>query len=361
MAKSKPKSEDIAMKHHASYIPMLSLEERNRRWLAIRDSMNIEGLDCLLFVANDMRWGAALGNVRYVTQIGSYCGEYAVFPMNGEPVVWADMPHQHIPSSRYCFTQNWVQDIRPDMGPPAVLAYLKEKGYDRKAIGLVGANAAFGVGDIIPYGTVNFFQKELPNARLVDGTPLVNRVRMVKSPEEITMLEAAGKLAHKVIETCIDSAEPGKTEAEVFADMVHTQIANGGEAQVFIMLSSGPAEGAGNNKQLLHGDHQPTVPTMRVLQKGDLIMFEMHTFYGGYVSSSEFTLSLGKAPAPLKRIHDVAIQCLEGLEGAVRAGDHRKRSPGSSASTLFRCRDGLCRARFPRTWSHLRRPHIRML
>ena len=300
-------------KHHASDVPKLSLEERERRWGALRESMNIEGLDCLVLIGNDMRWGAGLANVRYVTQIGSYAGTIGFFPMVGEPVVWADMIHQHIPSSRYCFTQNWIEDIRPETGPVPIVNYIKEKHYDRSSIGLVGASEAFGTADIIPYGTVVYLQRELPNARIVDATPMVNRLRMIKSAEEISMMEKAGEIAQKVIETAIQSAEPGKKESEVFADMVHTQIINGGEAQIFIMLTSGPPEGPENNKQLLHGNHQPTVPTMRILQKGDLVMFEMHTFYGGYVASSEFSLCLGKAPEALKRIHSIAVECLEKL------------------------------------------------
>lgn len=320
MEKSKSGSKETKARHHASYVPMLSLAERDRRWQMLRERMVVEGIDCLLLVGNDIKWGMGLANMRYVTHIGSSSGAYAVFPMTGEPVVWADLPHQHIPSSRYCFTQEWIKDIRPDGGPAPVVSFLRENKYERSTIGLVGYSGTALAGDIIPAGVYNYFYKELPDANIVTATGLVNHLRVIKSPEEISFLEKAGEIARKMIDTMIQSAEPGKKECELYADMVHTQLSNGGEAQIFILLSSGPVAGPGNNKQLLHGNHQPIVPTTRTLAVGDLIIFEMHASYGGYLVAAEFSLYLGQAPDELKRIHEVCVQCSEKVQEAMRPG-----------------------------------------
>jgi len=313
-------NKETGVRHHASYVPRLSLEERDRRWHLLRQRMVVEGLDCLLLYGNDVKWGQGMANVRYVTHIGSSLGAFVVFPMVGEPVVWVELAHQHIPSSRYCFTQDWVKDIRPEEGPAPVVNFLKEQKYDRSTIGLVGMTTNVMRYDVIPAGIPEYFRKELPSANIVSATGLVNYLRLIKSPEEIGFLEKAGEIARKTIDTMVQSAEPGKKECELFADMVHSQLINGAEAQIFLMLSSGPVKGPGDNKQLLHGEHQPTVPTTRVLEVDDLIIFEMHANYGGYLAAAEFSLYLGKAPDELKRIHDVAVQCLERLREKMKPG-----------------------------------------
>lgn len=310
-------------KHHASNVPRLSLEERSRRWLAIRKSMAVHGLGCLLLVGNDRFWGLGMANMRYITHIGSQMAALAVFPVEGEPVVWTGPPHMNIPTSIYCHNQDWVKDIRVDLGPGPVVDYLREQKYDRGAIGLVGFGSSL-VGDIIPHAIYDYFQKELPNARIVDATHLLEQLRMVKSSEEIRMLEKAGELARKMIDTMINSAVPGKKECELFADMVHTHIRNGGEAQIFNLLMSGPVDGD-EEKHLLHGAEQPASPTTRTLSKGDLVITEFHANWGGYLAAVEFSVYLGKAPDQLKRIHDVSVQCLETLVKEMRVGNTYRR------------------------------------
>ena len=306
--------------HHASYVPKLSLQERDRRWLLIRERMVLDGLDCLLFVANDSRFDMGLANMRYVTHIATKHDGFAFFPMEGEPVAWALSAFQHIPSgSSYLYTQDWVTDIRPSVGTAPVVSFLKERGYERATIGLVGMRSAMNI-DIIPVSAYEYIRRELPHARIVDATLLIEDLRRIKSPEEIGMLEKAGELARKMVDTMIQSAEPGKKECEVFADMVHTQIANGGEANIFIFLSSGPVNAPGSNKQLLHGAQPFATPTTRTLEEGDIIITEFHSNWGGYLAAVEFSLYLGKAPDELKRVHEVCVQCLERLKETMRPG-----------------------------------------
>jgi Xaa-Pro aminopeptidase len=308
-----------AEKHHASYVPRLSLEERNRRWAAVRKEMASQGLNCLLMVGNDRFWGLGMTNVRYLTHIGSQMAAFAVFHAEGDPVVWSGPPHMNTPTSIYCHTQDWVKDIRVDFGPGPVVDYLKEHHYDRATIGLVGFGSSL-VGDIIPHSIYEYFQKELPNAKIVNATPLLEQLRMIKSPEEIKMLENAGRLARKMIDTMIDSAVPGKKECELFADMVHTHLSNGGEAQIFNLLASGPVEGK-EEKHLVHGAEQPASPTTRPLQKGDLIITELHANWGGYLAGAEFSVHIGKPPDQLKKIHGASVQCLEKLVEKMRVGN----------------------------------------
>lgn len=300
------------------YLPSLPLEERDRRWLLLRERMVSERLDYLLLVGNEDHWGMGMANVRYLTHISSQGGAFVFFPVAGDPVVWCGLPHQFIPDGKYFYKQDWVDDVRPERGPAPVVTFLKEHKYDRGTIGLVSLGSTIRSG-FISASVYEYFCKELPNAKITDATGLVQHLQIIKSPAEIAMLEKAAKLAKKTLDTMIQSAEPGKKECELFADMVHTQISNGGEPQIFIFFSSGPWDGSGD-KTLLHGTPQPVSPTMRPLALGDIIMTEFHASWGGYLAAVEFGLCLGPAPKELKRIREVQVQCLEVLLEKMRPG-----------------------------------------
>jgi Xaa-Pro aminopeptidase len=147
-------------------------------------------------------------------------------------------------------------------------------------------------------------------------------MRMVKSEEEIEMLRSAGKVAHKVIDAMVETARPGVPEAAVYAEMIRTQIANGGEPNIFNLFTSGPVEHSADELwHMLHGCEQPLAPTMRPLAAGDLVIAEWHTKYGGYRCHTEFSVYLGKrAPRELLNIWNVSVECLQASKQALAAG-----------------------------------------
>jgi Xaa-Pro aminopeptidase len=118
-------------------------------------------------------------------------------------------------------------------------------------------------------------------------------------------------------------ARPGVTEAELYAEMIKTQIANGGEPNIFNLFASGPVEHPPEELwHLLHGAEQPLVPTTRPLENGDLVISEYHTKYGGYLCHTEFTAYIGTpAPQRLKEIFKVCVECLDVSKEQLRAGN----------------------------------------
>ena len=107
------------------YIPHLSLAERKRRWAELRKKMVLRGLNCLVFYGNDAAWGRGMVNFRYITHFGSGLGGWAVFPLEGEPVIWNAPYHMSVPYSIYRSLQDWVQDIRPNTGVGSVMDYIR--------------------------------------------------------------------------------------------------------------------------------------------------------------------------------------------------------------------------------------------
>lgn len=309
-------AETHASQELLQYVPQLSLAERDRRWQATRRAMSNEGIDCLLLWGNDIFWDMGMANVRYLTQIGSKMHAFVVFPLHGEPVVFTGLPHMNRPLSIYLSTQRWVTDIRINIGIAKVATTLQELGFERATIGIVGFGTTL-VPDNVPHQEYVTLLERLPAAKFVPARHILDRQRTIKSEEEIRMLEKAGELALKTVQTMVASARPGVRECELYANMVHTQISNGCEPIVFNLLHSGPATAPLSDglQHLVHGCEYPGAPTTRPLRAGDLIVTEFHTSYGGYLAATEFSVFVGKAPRELRRIHEVAMECLNsGIE-----------------------------------------------
>ena len=310
-----------ATKALLKYTPQLSLAERNRRWDGLRKYMRMAGLDAMIFLGNDLYWGMGMANLRYMFQVDSAIGGDALFPLEGDPVIWNSVQHMNRPTSAYLSIQEWVSDFRDRGGPKAIANEVRSRGLDRSRIGLIGFNGSIQLTSFLQ-SEMETLNAELPRAVFSDATPFISFLRLIKSEEEIGMLREAGRIARLVVDTMIEGARPGRTEAEVYADMIRTQIANGGDPNVFNLFSSGPVEHPpGELWHLLHGSEQPVAPTRRPLDPGDIVMSEFHTKYGGYRCHTEFTVYLGKEPPKqLRRIWDVSVECLEASKDALVAG-----------------------------------------
>lgn len=311
-----------ATKALLSYVPRLSLRERQRRWDKARKKMLMGGYDALLFLGNDIYWGMGMANFRYMLHIDTQLGAIGVFPLSGEPVIWHAPAHMNRPTSMYHSIQEWVSDIRGSASWAAICDELHLRGLDRSRIGLVGFSSTIQTTPTLLYEDVLSLQKALPNATFSDASWLIQEMRLVKSAEEIEMLRCAGKIARKVIDAMVETARPGATEAEVYAEMIKTQIANGGEPNIFNLLASGPIEHPPLELwHLLHGCEQPLVPTIRPLNEGDIIVSEWHTKYGGYRCHTEYTVYVGsKPPQELLDIWAVSVECLQASKEALVAG-----------------------------------------
>jgi Xaa-Pro aminopeptidase len=305
------------------YLPQLSLAERDRRWAETRRRMAARGIDVLLLMANDIYWDMGFANLRYLTQCGSKIGSFALFFHDRDPIVWNAVAHMNRPTNLHLSTQEWTTDLRTITGLGSIAAELRDRGLERASVGLVGFSSTIQTTPTLLYGDVRAMEDALPNATFVDVGDMFEQMRLRKSPEELSMLRAAGKIAKKVLDRVFEFARPGVTEAELYAEMIKTQIANGGEPNIFNLFASGPVEHPPQELwHLLHGAEQPLVPTTRPLADGDLVVSEYHTKYGGYLCHTEFTAYIGKqAPQRLKDIFAVCVECLDVSKQELRAGN----------------------------------------
>lgn len=301
--------------------PMLSLNERDRRWTELRKRMSIRGIDALLLFGSDAGYGRAFSNFRYVTHFADAHGAWAIFPINGEPMIMCGPRHIHLPHFRYKAFGSWVSDFRPDYGVSYLIAELKERGLDKSRIGLVTCPPSSVSLDLVPHDALQKIRKELSNIEFVESNTMVADLRITKSKEELAFLYKAAEIARKQVDAMINGMQVGRTEADLYADMLSTAIKNGAEPQLFNLLATGNVkDNDPGSKFLLHGCSQPGCPTMRKLRDGDLAICEFHTQYGGYMAGCEFSVFLGDPPKELRELHAAAMETLEGCIETIKPG-----------------------------------------
>lgn len=300
------------------FTPQLSLEERDRRWQAIRRDMATKGVDCLIIWGNTISQGLAMANVRYVTQVGSWHGGLALFPLHGEVTLFCSPPHMNMPYNAYLAAQDWVRDIRP-YSMAAIVKEIEDRGFGSGRLGVVSYGNVVA-GNNLTHHDYMALTKALPEATFADVSGTIEDLRRVKSPEEIGMLEQSGRIARKVVDSMIRTAAEGVGEHELYAAMIHTQLLEGAEPNIFILMSSGPVEGNGFVRRLVHGNDQPLCPVRRRLGRGDLVICEFHVSYGGYLSGVEFSVFVGPPPPEIVDLHHVAVECLNAAVEYCRPG-----------------------------------------
>ena len=142
------------------------------------------------------------------------------------------------------------------------------------------------------------------------GTEMMAGLRMVKDPAEIDALRAAGAAIDRVHARVPEFLEPGRTEADVAADITEAIVAEGHSEAAFVIVGSGP-NGADPHHEC----------SDRVLQAGDIVVVDIGgPVEPGYNSDSTRTYSLGEPNAQIAEQYAVLQRAQAAGVAAVRPG-----------------------------------------
>ena len=275
--------------------PILSLAERDRRWALTRAEMKRRNLDCLVLIGWPAMWDFNIANARYLCPIGGNAeNNIVIFPLEGEPTSFIYSP---VFTDYWKGAQNWVADVRPRTVGDSVVDRLTDLKMTKARVGIDGLAGPLDPDGWTPHSVYTKIIDRLPGVQLINLEDMMEKLRVVKSPEEIAALDRAARLGDMMLQTCRDRARPGVKECEVYASMMETMLANGGEEPTLFLFAA--------DKHPY--PHPFRVPTMRPLEKGDMIICEMHPKFGGYYTHVERTFCLGE---PEPRYLDIYDACL---------------------------------------------------
>ena len=219
-----------------------------------------------------------------------------VIPISGEPTVV--VPRLELASLRESAAVELALPVRDWVDG--------EDPYDLVLAALGGAPVATAVTDAMPALHLLPLTAKLGELPVL-ATDVLRTLRMIKDPAEIDALRKAGAAIDRVHARVPEFLAPGRTEADVAADIDKAIVAEGHSAAAFIIVGSGP-----------HGADPHHEVSDRELQFGDIVVVDIGGPYEpGYNSDSTRTYSLGE-PSPevaeqysiLQRAQQVAVQAV---------------------------------------------------
>jgi Xaa-Pro aminopeptidase len=142
------------------------------------------------------------------------------------------------------------------------------------------------------------------------ATDVLRRLRMIKDAAEIDALRKAGAAIDRVHARVPEFLVPGRTEADVAADIAEAIVAEGHTEAAFIIVGSGP-NGADPHHEC----------SDRELRAGDIVVVDIGGPYEpGYNSDSTRTYSLGEPEPEVARQYAALQRAQAEAVAAIRPG-----------------------------------------
>ena len=264
----------------------LDPKEKDRRYGLVREKMAEQGLEALIVISNSQI--TQKGFVRYFTGYRHVLYNLVViFPFKGEPKLLVPSPVQ----GYWAGLLSWIPNIEEQLPSlNEVLAKsLKEMGLSKARLGLISEKS-------MPADTYLSLVKGFPDASIVDVTPIVEELRMVKVPMEQEMVRRSAALADLSFNILGEILKPGITEREVIAEVDRALIAAGAE-DIFHLFTSRP------------GNLFPYAPSDRVIEKGDVVILntELSGPDGYWVQMVRTSFVGGKPNHEVERMYDILM------------------------------------------------------
>ena len=171
------------------------------------------------------------------------------------------------------------------------------------------------IGVELPFLPADAFlalQRGLPNARLVDATPVLDELRAIKTPAELAHLRSVYDRVAEAIQAAFAAGRPGITTAEI-ARCTEREITRREMGFLYALVSAGPGT--------------LRAPSSARWERGRILHIDAGGEVGDYLADICRMGCLGEPPALAKDLHAACID----IQGRVR---HRVR-PGVPCRELL--------------------------
>lgn len=267
-----------------------------------RELMKKARLDCTIATSH--------GNVLYcsgadIISITGLKRLAAIFlPLEGEPV-FGVQANEEITARRF----TWIEDVRVYMGgewePLKAIKFIAdtliEKDLGDTKIGMEMLD--------MPSLCLTHLQRLLPSAEFVDCQAIFDRMRVVKSPEELKLLSEANMATAKAITVGLEMARPGDSERKIARNMINLALEYGADHVLFMTLAAGENVVVPN-----------CVPSDYQIKKGDLVHVDLGCSFQGYLSDIARTAVVGEPDETQLKAYDIVVRAERVTAEAMRKG-----------------------------------------
>ncbi|MGY3187298.1 M24 family metallopeptidase [Lysinibacillus sp. TE18511] len=150
--------------------------------------------------------------------------------------------------------------------------------------------------DTVSYGTYELY-KNIIQADLVPISGLIEKIRLIKTQQEINIIKVACEIADHAFTHILDYIKPGKTELEVSNELEFFMRKQGATQSSFDIIVA-----SGLRSALPHG-----VATNKVIEKGDFVTLDFGALYNGYISDITRTVAVGEPSEKLVDMYNAVL------------------------------------------------------
>jgi len=175
----------------------------------------------------------------------------------------------------------------------------------KRGIGRVG----FEQNDV-SYGAYVQYREALDGIEAVPTDQLVERLRYIKDPSEIRILQEAADLADAAFSHILDHLKPGISERQIALELEFFMRSHGATSSSFDTIVA-----SGERSALPHG-----VASDRVLGMNEFVTLDFGAYYKGYCSDITRTVVLGKPTEKQREIYRIVLEAQMRVLGNLKPG-----------------------------------------
>lgn len=256
--------------------------------------MNAAGLDALLLTKP--------ANMFYLTGDGRLCS-YALITQDGK--VALGVPRTDEADVRQLAYFDQILGFEDEVGMIHGIAHHFEHFGLRR--GVVGLEYTFLTQSMMRMVTHPHAKPD--GVKIEDATPILSALRLIKEADEIMRLRAAARVAEAGMRAALEAVTPGLTESQLAAEAEYAMRQAGAEGFWRTYVCSG------SRTNIAHG-----LPSHRRVERGDLVMIDLHPIVDGYSADMCRTVCVGTPTSEQQAAYDLFLQAQQATIAKVKAG-----------------------------------------
>lgn len=290
-------------------VPELEIQTRIAKFQRTLEAKNLEGAFLLQNI-----------DIYYFT--GTLQRSILYIPREGRALLMV------IKSFQRARNESALAEILPLQNREGIFSFLSEFGHG--PLGRVGLEL-----DVLPTAHYLWFQQKLPETGFVDISSGIRKIRMIKSPYEVSQIRRATTILDKGYREIGGLIREGMTELEIDGLLAHIARREGhmgfmrmrgwnqemnyahvlsGESGATVSFCDTPVGGPGNTPAVAQG------AGFRRVRKNEPIYIDYGSGVNGYLSDQTRTFVIGRLADHLARAQACSIEILEKLQSEVRPG-----------------------------------------
>lgn len=166
------------------------------------------------------------------------------------------------------------------------------------------------IDESMPLSLYRAYSDAMPNARFKERSDDILKLRAVKDADEIAIMRRAQEIASQAFIETLGTMQPGMSERDVSLELEFNMKRLGASELAFAnIVASGP-----------NGAKPHAIPSDRLLEAGDFVVFDFGARVGGYCSDTTRTVCIGEARDEQIRVYEAVRRANEWVAANIKAG-----------------------------------------